>query len=239
MADEWRKWQIEMSGKISKKDEEGWSVEKNVRFVGGADVSTDGIKTVVGICVFSFPELKLLKEIVKEFPASEIPYIPGYLGMREAPAVLAVLDQLKEEEEEWLKDTGFTSEFVLLVDGNGVLHERRFGSACHIGLLGDVITIGVAKTFYCVPGVNLSRHEANQIFKRTEEEGETVKLLADELEAAAVRTSLNASTPVFVSVGNRISLESAVEIVKKTSKYRVPEPIRRADFISRAFLKQI
>jgi endonuclease V len=226
---EWASWQLSMAEKVKPVDD---SIEflTKVRYVAGADISVEGDLTVVAICLFSFPETTLIKEIVRSIPKSDVEYVPGFLGMREAPAVLAVLKELEQETTE----IDFHSvQFVLMVDGNGTLHERRFGSACHIGVVGDNITIGVAKTFYCVQELGLTRKEANSVLEGTTKSVHSF----DGFHAAAVKTSEDAKIPVFVSVGNRISLESAIEVVKKTSKYRVPDPIRRADFISREFIR--
>lgn len=135
------------------------------------------------------------------------PYVPGYLGFREVPALLAAWDALDERPE------------LLLVDGHGRAHPRRCGVATHIGVVLDVPTIGVAKSLLCgvIEGeVGPNAGDRAAVVDR----GETV--------AMALRLRPRAA-PVFVGIGHRISLESAVETVLRLSDgRRLPPPIRTA-----------
>lgn len=142
---------------------------------------------------------------------TDFPYVPGLLSFREAPASLDALERLGTEID------------LLLVDGHGVAHPRRFGLACHLGVLADLPSIGVAKSRL------VGRHE-----EPAEERGSREALVdGDEVVGAVVRTRAGVR-PVFVSVGHRVGLETAVELVLRCApRYRLPEPIRQADRLSR------
>ena len=178
-----------------------------VRFVAGADVGfEDGGKTTrAAVVVLSFPQLELVeKSIVRR--KTRFPYIPGYLSFREAPAVLAALGKLKQKPD------------LLLCDGQGIAHPRRFGLACHIGVLADIPTIGVAKTRL----IGQYREPATR-------KGSQTPLTDDgELVGTVLRTRDNVK-PLFVSCGHRIGLETAVDYVLKcVTRYRLPETTRWA-----------
>jgi len=114
---------------------------------------------------------------------------------------------------------------LLFVDGQGLAHPRRFGLACHLGLLAAVPTIGVAKSRllgrYKPPGPD---------------RGEWTPLVEDGETVGAVLRTRSHTRPVFVSVGHRISLRTAVDYVLRCAPaFRLPEPIRLADRLSRVF----
>ncbi|MFI5338360.1 MAG: deoxyribonuclease V [Candidatus Methylomirabilales bacterium] len=134
------------------------------------------------------------------------PYVPGLLSFRESPAGLEVWQKLRTRPD------------CLICDGHGYAHPRRFGFACHFGLLVDLPTIGFAKS------VLIGRFDPPGVAR-----GSRSDLVdAGEVIGAAVRTREGAE-PVFVSVGHRISLTRAVAtILACTSGYRIPEPARRA-----------
>ncbi|MBV9840267.1 MAG: endonuclease V [Sphingomonadaceae bacterium] len=135
------------------------------------------------------------------------PYVPGYLGFREAPSLLAAWDKLPEKPD------------LLFVDGQGRSHPRRCGIATHVGVLLDVPTIGVAKTLLCgaVEGeVGPAPGDRAPLIDR----GETV--------GVALRTRARAA-PIYISTGHRVSLETSVEwVLKLTDGRRLPLPIRLA-----------
>jgi deoxyribonuclease V len=112
---------------------------------------------------------------------------------------------------------------VLIVDGHGLAHPRRFGLACHLGVLLDIPTIGCAKSILV--------GEARDLGK---EVGSTAELISDEeMLGVALRTRREVK-PVYVSIGHRIDIDSAVQIVLSCGKgYRLPEPIRRAHSIAK------
>ncbi|MCI0577396.1 MAG: deoxyribonuclease V, partial [Chloroflexi bacterium] len=134
------------------------------------------------------------------------PYIPGLLSFRETPAVLEALAQLTIRPD------------LLLCDGQGLAHPRRLGIACHLGLLSDIPSIGVAKSLL------VGRHEP-----LADERGRWQPLRdRGEVVGAVLRTRAGVA-PIYVSIGHRISLETALKYVMRcTPKYRLPETTRQA-----------
>jgi len=164
-----------------------------------------GKTTRAAIAVLEFPSLELVAQAIARLPTS-FPYVPGLLSFREIPAVLAALEKLES-----LPD-------LLLCDGQGLAHPRRFGIACHLGVLTNIPAIGVAKTrligsFGPVP----------------EEKGGWAPLMDKEEQIGAVLRSRTGTKPLFISAGHRIGLESAIHYVMAcTPKYRLPETTRQA-----------
>lgn len=180
---------------------------RTFRTVAGMDVSYDRRSPwlFAAVVVLSLPSLDVVEQAAVRTRAT-FPYVPGLLSFRESPAGLAAWERLRARPD------------CLLCDGHGYAHPRRFGFACHFGLLVGLHTIGCAKSILAgeceEPGV---------------ERGNIADLVCDgEIVGAAVRTREGAK-PVFVSVGHRVSLRRAVETVLACSpRYRIPEPIRRA-----------
>jgi deoxyribonuclease V len=186
--------------------------------VAGVDIgfSSDGLLARAAIAVLSYPDLTLVGSTTLEAPVA-FPYIPGLLAFREVPIALKALAQLSIQPD------------LLLCDGNGYIHPRRFGLACHLGLLSDIPAIGVAKTPY------IGTHDS------VAETRGSWQLLYDCQEpiGAALRTQDNIK-PLYVSVGHRISLETALQFVLACSpRYRLPETTRWADHLSKGHLEAI
>lgn len=182
-----------------------------LRTVAGVDVGfeQDGKFTRAAVSVLSFPKLETQETIIARRPTS-FPYVPGLLSFREVPAILEALSQLK------------TTPDLLMCDGQGMAHPRRVGLACHLGLLCDLPSIGVGKSRLI--------GENEQV---GQERGQRQPLVDNnELIGMVLRTRTGVK-PVFVSIGHRVSLESAVEIVLQcTPKYRLPDPIRQAHHLA-------
>lgn len=179
----------------------------SIHTVGGIDVAYlgDGKIACAAIVVLSFPEL-MLKEIVLAQKPARFPYIPGLLSFREIPVILDALAKLS------------TSPDLLICDGHGLAHPRRFGLACHLGLLTGLPSIGVAKSL--LVGAHDPVAEAAGSWQPLRD--------GDEVVGAALRTRPGAK-PVIVSIGHRISLETAIEyVLHLAAGYRLPEPIRLA-----------
>lgn len=182
-----------------------------LRRVAGVDVGfPDRGKTVrAAVAVLSFPELALVDRAVAQ-RRTTFPYVPGLLSFREVPGVVDAMHQLRVPPD------------LILYDGHGLAHPRRFGAACHLGVLLDTPAIGVAKkrligTHPPVP----------------EERGRWVPLLdGEEVIGAVLRTRVGVK-PVYVSTGHRVSLKTAVQLVMAcTGRFRLPEPTRRAHHIA-------
>lgn len=178
-----------------------------IRYVAGVDVGfeQDGAVTRAAVAVLTFPALELVESALARQP-TRFPYVPGYLSFREIPAVLAALKQLKTQPN------------LLLCDGQGRAHPRRFGLACHLGILTGLPAIGVAKSRL------IGSHGA-----LPQKKGSWVPLQdAGEVIGAVVCTRSGVK-PLYVSIGHRVSLETAIEYVLRcTTKYRLPETTRAA-----------
>lgn len=140
------------------------------------------------------------------------PYLPGYLSLREAPAALEALKELSQSPD------------VVLVDGQGIAHPRRFGIACHIGILSGLPAIGCAKT-----------HLVGDFREPGPQRGDWSPLeLGGEVVGAVLRTRTGVK-PLFVSPGHLVTLQDAIEVVLHCSvDYRIPEPLRLADQLAKA-----
>lgn len=182
-----------------------------VRHVAGVDAGfeDDGRVTRAAVAVLAFPSLELVEHAVVREP-TRFPYVPGLLSFREAPAVLAAFERLSTRVD------------LLLYDGHGYAHPRRFGIACHVGLALDCPAIGVAKSRLI--------GEAGAL---PDGRGAWVPLAdADETIGAVVRTRAGVS-PIYVSIGHRVGLESAVRWTMACVRaYRLPETTRWADRIA-------
>lgn len=154
-----------------------------------------------------------------------MPYVPGFLGFREAPVILPMLERLRGTE--------FWPD-VLLVDGNGILHPRGCGLATQIGVLADIPAIGCAKSLYSIDGLH-ERTVRERASKELTSKGDFIYLDGESGQryGAAVLSTEHTKKPIYVSVGHRVSLETAIDIVQQSCLFRVPEPVRQADKISR------
>ena len=176
-----------------------------IKTVAGVDASYRGGQARAAAVVLGFPALEPLEQAVCQMPVS-FPYVPGLLSFREAPVILEALSRLK------------TTPDVLIVDGHGLAHPRRFGLACHLGVLLELPSLGCAKSILI-----------GEAAPPGEAPGDASELIwQGELLGMALRTRAFAR-PVYVSVGHRIDLPSAVRVVLACgSGYRSPEPTRLA-----------
>jgi len=173
--------------------------------IAGIDVSVKGEQARAAIVLLSYPDLTPFHAITAEMPVS-FPYVPGLLAFREGPVVLAALERLTERPD------------VLMFDAQGLAHPRRMGLATHLGVLLDIPAVGCAKSRLC--GVYVEPDERKGSW--------TPLIDGDEVIGAVVRTR-DTVRPVFVSIGHRVDLETAVALVLGcATKYRLPEPIRWA-----------
>ena len=184
--------------------------EKQIKVIAGSDISFNKYSEVVyaGIVMFNYSDLQIIG-YATAISRTSFPYISGLLAFREVPALLEAWDKLTVKPD------------VLILDGQGIAHERRLGIATHFGLVTGVTTIGSAKSRlagkYADP--------ANEIFAQSPmyDKGELVGI--------ALRSKKNCN-PIFISPGNNIDLEQSVDIIKHCIKgYRIPEPIRQAHLL--------
>jgi deoxyribonuclease V len=186
-----------------------------LRWIAGLDVAyaVDESRVAGAVTVLDAATLELV-ETATALRSVDFPYVPGLLAFREIPALMDALGKLSHVPD------------LLVCDGYGLAHPRRFGLACHLGVLTDVPTFGVAKTAF---------------IGTFEEPGPARGDHADLVDAGKVigrvlRTQAD-TRPVFVSVGHRIGLDAATDLALRLApNYRLPETTRRSDQASRRAL---
>ena len=179
--------------------------------IAGVDVGFEqgGDVTRAAVAVLRYPSLELVEYQIARVP-TVMPYIPGFLSFRELPALLQAWQQLTSRPD------------LVLVDGQGIAHPRRLGVASHFGLMIDVPTIGVAKSRLC-----------GQFLPLGEELYSQQALYEGDEQIGWVWRSKLRCNPLFISPGNRISMESALYWVEHCMpQYRLPEPTRWADAVA-------
>lgn len=176
-----------------------------IHHVAGVDVGIIGDRARAAVAVLTFPSLELVDSALAEMPAS-FPYVPGLLSFREVPVVLQALARVAVRPD------------IILCDGQGIAHPRRCGFASHLGLCTDVPTIGVAKSRL------IGTHDIVP-----NDKGACVPLMhAAEVIGAVLRTRAGVA-PIYVSIGHRIDLDSAIRCVLAcVTRYRLPETTRWA-----------
>lgn len=182
-----------------------------VRAIAGLDVSFPTKTTVMaGVVVLSWPSMEVVEAKTKTKECN-FPYIPGLLAFREVPVLLDALEDLTVEPD------------LLMCDAQGIAHQRGMGMATHLGIIVDKPSIGCAKSLLYGE------------FEEPERERASVSYIYDKtgkVIGAAVRTR-DGTKPVYVSIGNKIDLKTAIDWVMATSKgYRIPEPLRLAHRLS-------
>jgi deoxyribonuclease V len=179
-----------------------------VQYVAGVDVGFEDDYAIsrAAVAVLSFPDLQLVEQAIARRPTT-FPYIPGFLSFREVPVVIDALEQVS------------TIPDLILCDGQGIAHPRRFGLACHLGVLTDMPTIGVAKSLL------IGKHDELPM-----EKGHWQPLRYKVKIVGAVVRSRTGVRPLYVSPGHRISLDTAIDYTLRCiTKYRLPETTRWAD----------
>lgn len=188
----------------------------NIRLIAGADAAYSHDLVYASIVIMTFPELEFIEHscAVREI---SFPYIPGLLSFREGPAVIEAFTRLTCVPD------------LIFLNGHGYAHPARIGIASHIGVVLDTPSIGIAQHL-------LTGKSAMPALNR----GSTEPVYADdEIIGMAVRTRERAK-PVYVSAGHKVDLSQAVDLVlRTTTTHRFPEPLRRADMMSRQYRKKM
>ena len=201
--------QCDLSKAILREDQLG-----EVRHIAGVDMAINENNSLAraAVVLFAYPALQIVEQHIYEEPM-RMPYIPGLLSFREAPCVLGAFSQLRQ-----LPD-------LVMVDGAGIAHPRRIGIASHLGLWLDLPAIGCAKS------ILTGTYEKAAL---SEQAGSWVPLTyREEIIGAAVRTRTRVN-PMIISLGHRISLETSIHYVLACCRgYRLPEPTRQADKLSK------
>jgi deoxyribonuclease V len=185
-------------------------LDKEIRIIGGADISFNKYSETVyaGIVLFSYPELKIIGNATA-ISTTTFPYISGLLAFREVPALLKAWDKLTVKPD------------LMVLDGQGIAHERRLGIATHFGLLTNVPSIGSAKSRL----TGKYQEPANELF------AENPMYHQNEYIGVALRSKKNCN-PIYISPGHNINIQQSVDVIKKCIRgYRIPEPTRQAHLL--------
>lgn len=195
----------------------GVPLPRSPALVAGVDVAYEsdavGSRVAGAVVVLSLPDLSIV-EVSTALSVAEFPYISGFLAFREVPVLLAALDRLSVTPD------------VLVCDGYGIAHPRRFGLGCHLGVVTGLPAFGVAKTPFVGTAGEIGPDRGD--WAPLEHEGETV--------GRAVRTQAGVK-PVYVSAGHLTDVDDATVLTLRLAPtYRLPETTRQADRVCRAAL---
>jgi deoxyribonuclease V len=201
--DQAKRLQGELASQISKKNE-----MTEPLFIAGSDISAvdSNGNARAAVVVLKYPSLETVEiQVAEDKPI--FPYIPGLLSFRESPLLLAAFNKLSNEPD------------LLFVDGQGIAHPRRFGIASHLGLILNIPTIGCAKSKLCGFYKPLSAKKA----------GLCTELMDHDEVIGAVLVTKDHTSPVYVSIGHKIDLSTAIFWVTRCCNgYRLPKPCRLA-----------
>ncbi|MBJ7997778.1 endonuclease V [Bacillus mycoides] len=221
LIQEFSKIQSELLPRI--KLENNFQVEE-IQFIAGVDLAYwDVNKTKYGTCciVIIDYDTKEIVEKVYSYGEIPIPYIPGFLAFRELPLVIEAVKKLTKQPD------------IYIFDGNGYLHYRHMGIATHASFLLNKPTIGVAKSYLKIQGVDFIMPE-NLIGSYTD------IVINNEVYGRTLRTTKNVK-PIFVSCGNWIDLDTSTEVVMNciNNESRLPIPVRLADLETHKMRKKL
>jgi len=195
--------QIRLSKRVIRENR----LPKNIKFVAGVDIAYAGDTSIGAVAVLNFDSLSLVESHTAHFK-TRFPYVPTLLSFREVPPALLAIRKLQRKPE------------VFMVDGQGIAHPYRLGFASHLGLVANVPTIGVAKSLLC-----------GEVEPFKEKRWAPITDGGEVIGASVITES--GKKPIYVSVGHRVSLERAIELVLRCTRFhRVPEPIRKAHMLA-------
>ncbi len=191
-------------------------LRKEPKYIAGVDAAFQNNKIIGVACIYNYPDIHFIEE-AHAVTGILFPYIPGFLSFREGPAIISALKSLTRMPD------------IILFDGQGIAHPKGLGIASHIGVVLNVPTIGCAKSrligTYKEPGSQKGDWSFLQYH--------------DKIIGAVLRSKDNVK-PLFVSPGNRIDIKGSIKIVLACAlKYRIPEPLRKADFISKKMKREL
>lgn len=196
----------------------------SIRLIAGVDLSywEEGNK-YYGTCCIAVTDYntKEVVEKVNSFGEIKVPYIPGFLAFRELPLIIEASKKLVVEPD------------IFIFDGNGYLHFNHMGIATHASFFLDKPTIGVAKSYLKVNGVDFNMPE-------NKEGSYSEIIINEEVYGRTLRTRKDVK-PIFISCGNYIDLDTSTEIVLSliNKESRLPIPIRLADLESHIIRKKL
>jgi len=185
---------------------------QKIRVVAGVGISFGPSNLAVSIVRFTFPDLEKLDFISGKFPLS-FPYTPNFFAFSCGPAILSILEKT---EKAGLPD-------LLIFPGRGIAHPRKVGLATHLGILLDIPTIACSK-----------RALTRDYSEPEKGKGSYKYIFEGKEKVGVVLRSRNNTKPIFVSPGNKISVDSSSKIILHCcTKYRLPEPLRQAQILAR------
>lgn len=226
---QWLLEQQQLKTKLSLEDSDKF-LDPARDLVAGVDISFikgDHINACAGLVVLD-PTLEVVYQECRMVKLTQ-PYLPGFLAFREVEHLVQLVENCPLRSR--IK--------VIMVDGNGILHPNGFGLASHLGVLVELPTIGVGKNLHQLPDLTttsaLIKAQMAQAPVHTHQPlvGQT-----GQVYGAALIPAAGVSSPIFVSVGHSISLSSALQLTIAYSRYRVPEPVRKADQNTRSYLRK-
>lgn len=185
-------------------------LKKIPSFIAAVDASFNNDRIIAVASLYTYPALEWLQD-ASEVEQTQFPYIPGLLTFREGHAVISALKKLRIKPD------------LILFDGQGIAHPKGIGIASHIGVILEKPTIGCAK----------SRLVGN--FDMPDpEKGSRASLYYNGAEVGTVLRTRSNVKPLFISPGHMIDIKSSIGVAMKCiSKYRIPDPLRRADIVSK------
>ena len=228
-----KSWVIEQENLKNNLSNEDDPMLKDIMYIGGMDISYDKDDKKVGISGLVILDYKTLEIVYEDYNIIKIeePYVPGFLAFREVKHLVKLIDNLKLNAPQFLPQ-------VFLLNGNGILHPKELGIACHLGVLTDTTTIGCSKSFFSIDGINKETIK-EMIEEYLHKKGDSKELIgfSGRHWGYILKSSDKDEYPLIISMGNKITNQTALKIVKKMCKQRIPEPIRLADLITRRLIK--
>ena len=228
-----KSWVIEQENLKNKLSNEDDPMLKDIMYIGGMDISYDKDDKKVGISGLVILDYKTLDIVYEDYNIIKIeePYVPGFLAFREVKHLVKLIDNLKLNAPQFLPQ-------VFLLNGNGILHPKELGIACHLGVLTDTTTIGCSKSFFSIDGIN--KEKIKEIIEEyLHKKGDSKELIgfSGRHWGYILKSSDKDEYPLIISMGNKITNQTALKIVKKMCKQRIPEPIRLAELITRRLIR--
>ena len=232
---QWSEEQQQIKSKILEKD----CLPDQLRFIAGVDISFSKKHSDIAVSTVSLvnKENKTIGHM-SSIEKINIPYVPGFLAFREVNTILSLICKIDEELEAIDKENQID---LVFVDGNGILHPNECGLASHLGVLCDKPTIGCAKKIFAIDGLN--RHKVDEIKQKFKGLGEQIaseylKGNSGRIWGVALKNTAKSYDPLIVSIGNKISIDTAVDLTKRFSVTRVVQPVKLADKLSRQLINQ-
>ncbi|KAJ8477597.1 hypothetical protein OPV22_021324 [Ensete ventricosum] len=225
---EWVEAQESLKKKLVLEDDFAWGVpsqglasgddgsrREKLKYIGGVDISFLKKDPLVSCGALLVLDADTMDVVHEEFEVArlQVPYVPGFLAFREAPMLLGLLNKMKANAHPFYPQ-------LLMVDGNGLLHPRGLGLACHLGILANLPTIGIGKNLHHVDG--LTQSAVRQSLEARENYDKDLIFLtgkSGKTWGVAMRSSLGSSKPIYVSIANstgRYKIQDVPSEVQRT-----------------------